>query len=238
MKQKMLVVSAHISDILLSCAGSIARYAKDGHEVHIVVLTNSNEENEINTDLGQNCSTGDDALVALTKLLGAASIQTLNYAAYPLNMEKDQLETLATIMRRVRPDFILTHDQGTDYGNFDHNATSKAVRDAYQIASGAGAYCEGLKVSPRQTPIFGFEPYQSELCGFVPKICLDISQTIEIKRQAQQLYGLHLDATEHFERIAQVRAGQKNAATKTNDCNYAEMFSSYGPIAAHGYFVW
>jgi len=122
--------------------------------------------------------------------------------------------------------------------NPDHNLTSQAVLKAYNIASGAGASLDGLPVSPRQTPIFGFEPHNTEACRFRPGLYIDITPVMETKVAAIKLCESQAGMLGPYIRKAETRGEQCRVRGGRPGCRYAEAFSSYGPIAKHGYFVW
>ena len=244
MAQKMLVVAAHVGDFVWRSGGSIAKYVNNGHEVHVIVLSYGlrGESKDYWKSSGANYA---DGVITRRKegeeaarILGVTSIQFCEYEDYPLEMYKERLEDLAREMRRIRPDFIVTHDKEIDVFNPDHNLTSQSVSKAYNIASGAGAYCDGFPVSPRQTPMFGFEPHNTEICNFSPQIYIDITSEMEKKNEAMAVCKSQKGMPPHYVRKAEVRAAQCAVRGNRSDCKYAEAFSSYGPIAAHGYFVW
>jgi len=240
--KKMLVVAAHMGDFIWRCGGSIAKYSELGDEVHIVVLSyGSRGESKDYWEKGggtiEECNRvrreeGEKA----AQILGATSITFCEYEDYPMSIDKEGIENLATIFRKVRPDFILTHDKEDDVFNPDHNLTRQSVMTAYQTASGAG-YIDGYEVSPRQTPIFGFEPHNTEICNFKPKVYIDISDVMDKKIEAMRVCQSQKGMCDQYIRKAEIRASQ--CATRGGkSCAYSEAFSNFTPISEFGYFVW
>ena len=54
--------------------------------------------------------------------------------------------TLATYIRRYRPDVVVTHDFDGEYGHQNHQATAHATADAVGIAADPGTALDGLPV--------------------------------------------------------------------------------------------
>lgn len=242
MTQKMLVVVSHMGDFIFSCGGSIAKHAEQGGEVHIVVLSygsrgESNDYWAAGIGTLDACSRirraeGETA----ARILNAKSIIFCGYEDNLLMMDRERIENLATIFRKVRPDFILTHAKDEHSVNPDHELTRQSVMAAYQTASGAG-YLDGYPVSPRQTPIFGFEPIGIGCSSFRPSIYIDISDVMGKKIEAMQAClsqkGMYVNSI----RRAEVNA-DNCAAYNSKKISYAEAFSGFEPIAKNGYLVW
>lgn len=243
-KQKMLVVAAHAGDFVWRSGGAIAKYAKAGHEVHLIVVTYGirGESNEYWTK--EKASYEECRQIRIEesqkalKILGVTHADFWDYTDYPLVMNRERIERLAYEFRRIRPDFIVTHDKEEDLFNTDHNLISDSVRMAYTIASGAGAYCQGLPVSPRQTPMFGFEPQMTEICNFVPGIYIDITDVFDAKVAAMEACATQGRMKPHYIRKAEIRASECRVRGGLSGCKYAEAFSTWGPVCQHDHFVW
>lgn len=243
MPQKMLVVAAHLGDFIWRSGGVIAKYAQAGHEVHVIVLTYGlrGESKEYWKRPGATLEDGmkvrREEGLEVAKILGVTGIEFCEYGDYPLQMTDERIEALAIRIRQIRPDFIITHDKEMDLYNPDHNLTSQAVMKAYSIASAYGAYYEGTQVAPRQTPIFGYEPHNTEACNFKPMIFIDISDVIDTKIAAMEAVKSQQGMTAQYVRKAEVRASQCGIRGN-KPCKYAEAFTMFGPIFTQEFFVW
>lgn len=231
MKQTMLIICAHPSDFVWAAGATVSRYATEGHAVHIVVLADGEGESREYT------TARDEARRAAT-VLGAAGLRFCGYDDKPLIMEADRCETLACTIREIRPDFIVTHARERDLAQPSHFYTSEAVRCASAIASAAGAACGGLPVSPRQTPIFGFEPSTPEIAGWLPGFMIDATPFWEKKEQAMCELKSEQERVRIVIERARIRGVHCTGRGGKTGSKYAEAFSTYGPIYAHGYFVW
>lgn len=242
MNQKMLVIAAHMGDFIWRCGGTIAKYVNCGCEVRVIVLSyGSRGESKDYWAAGNGTIAGCDETrrkegLAAAKILGVSSIEFCGYEDYPLAMDKTRIEKLATEIRAFRPDFIVTHDREDDVFNPDHNLTRQSVMTAYQTASGAG-YLDGYPTAPRQTPIFGFEPHNTEICHFVPDIYIDITEVMDQKIAAMEVCQSQKGMCRQYIRKAETRAAQCSGRGNKK-CSYAEAFTRFEPIANYGYFVW
>lgn len=240
--QKVMVVAAHLGDFIWSSGGVIARYAALGNEIYVVVLSygSKGEAEDYWVDEGRTLKGCDEERrregESAARILGVSSIEFCGYEDSLLTMDKGRIDKLASAIRRFRPDFILTHDRRDDIFNPDHNLARQSVMAAYQTASGGG-YIDGYPVAPRQTPIFGFEPYNAERCHFIPEIYVDISEVMDKKTAAMQLCRSQSEMCRSYIKKAEMRA-EELSEYRNRTCAYAEAFSRFGPIAKYGYFVW
>lgn len=241
MEQRILVLSAHEDDHVWSCGGTIAKYARDGYQIHLISLSRGAcPEFGDGREGGRShhASYDDGALEAVSRILGIAEFECWDLADWPMMTDNAVLERLACRIREIRPLFILTHDKEADALNPDHETASEILRTAYTIASGAGAYCEGFPVAPRQTPMFGFEPCLTELSKYRPGIYIDITEVFDAKLKAMQACSDSEAVVGHYTRRAESRAFERALVTGAEGCRYAETFSSWGAVCAFGHFVW
>jgi LmbE family N-acetylglucosaminyl deacetylase len=159
MKQTLLAVFAHPDDEAFGTGGSLAHYAAQGTRVVLVCATRG-EAGEI----------ADDRL-ATPETLGAVRENELRCAARTLEIseliflgyrdsgmagtpENDDPRALANmpaeevvprlvgVMRRVRPDVVVTFEPGGGYGHPDHVAVHRHTVAAFHAAADAARYPE------------------------------------------------------------------------------------------------
>ena len=231
MKQRILVIAGHVGDFVWRSGGTIAKAAREGHEVHLIVLTLGlrGESNGYWKRPGSNIEEGRILRRAegeqAASLLGVKTVEIMDRVDYPLVIDRPLLYHLARRVRELRPDIIITHDGQRDLFNADHTLIGKKVNDLCDIAASPEVELEGL--SPvKQPAILGFEPHIAELCGFVPRVYVDISETFPIKRQAMEFYALTQKGM-----FAPYTAKNLLRAAQTGDpkCRYAEAFSVQYP---------
>ena len=128
MTDTVVVVAAHPDDEVLGCGGTIARYARLGAKVHILLLADG-ESSRLQTggDGASLIAARKSAAEAAANILGAASVRMLNF----LDNRMDRFELLE-IIRPVeefliehKPSTVLTH-HGGDL-NVDHRIVHQAV---------------------------------------------------------------------------------------------------------------
>lgn len=243
-KQKMLVVCAHAGDFVRCGGGAIAKYAGEGHEVYVIALSDG-IRGEADAYWKQGGGSVEECrhirrweAEEAARVLGVKSLEFCGYQDHPLSMDAARIEQLACRIRAIRPDFIITHDKEADPLHPDHNLASDALRTAYTIASGAGAFCNGLPVAPRQTPMFGFEPHMTEISAFKPGLYIDISAVAALKWEAMACFKTQTPMAARYRRKAETRADECAGRPGAPDCRYAEAFSTWGAVCMHGHFVW
>ncbi len=239
--QKMLMVTAYPSDGLIHCGGTLMKYAEEGHTIHLLVLTDGlhrKTARPVQPASQQDIQQRHEYFTGLYSGLGVACVEFLGLDDCPLSVDNAVCEQLAVKIRSFRPDFIVTHAREKDLDELNYTAAAKIVVQAYAIASAAGAFCQGLPVSPRQTPMFGIEPFRAENCGWTPGIMLDIT-AYEAQKESllsslnQEQISVHL-----IQQRARARGVHSSGRGGKASCKYAEAFSCYGPIYAHQHFVW
>jgi LmbE family N-acetylglucosaminyl deacetylase len=179
--QRVLAVYAHPDDPEVACGGTLARWAADGAEVHLVVVNAG--------DKGSFDATTDPAVLT-EKRAGevAAAAEVLHLAGFELLGLPDGEVTndvalrgrLVGLVRHHRPDVVVAPDPtavffGDSYVNHrDHREVGWAVLDAVAPAAASPLYF------PDQGP-----PHQVRvllLSGTLePDAWVDVSATVERK---------------------------------------------------------
>lgn len=203
-KTKILVAAAHPDDEVLGCAGTIARLAREGHEVHILIL------GEGITSRYEKRSQAEEKLIrqlhgharAVGKMLGARSV---NFERFPDN-RFDGLPLLDVVKKverqidQVRPEVILTHHPGDL--NVDHRATFRAVLTASRPVNGCPVK-ELYTFEVASSTEWAFQQLQP---AFRPNVFVDISSTVEKKVKAMRLYKGEVRAFPHPRSPQAIRA--------------------------------
>lgn len=172
---RVLAVGCHPDDIEVSCAGTMAKYKKLGHDVILCHLANGNLGHAIiKPDELRNIRAKEAE--AAGALIGA---EVINGDIGDLNIYAEDVKVrdkVIDIIRYVRPNVILAHSPN-DYMS-DHVAASKLVFDA-AFAASVPQYETSNPFYPVITPIY----YMDTLAGinFQPTEYVDISDTIDIK---------------------------------------------------------
>ncbi|MFH1615232.1 MAG: PIG-L family deacetylase [Planctomycetota bacterium] len=178
MSKKLIVlaVGAHPDDIEFLCAGTLARYTKAGHKVFVCHLCSGNRgHTEIPMNQLGRIRTQEARDAA--KIIGAEPLTT-GFDDVDIYVEREAMLRCVDLVRQVKPDVIITHSPD-DYMP-DHTATSKLMMDASFIATVPLTVTEH-EAHKKLAGVY----YMDNMGGFhfEPTDYVDISETIEIKRQ-------------------------------------------------------
>ena len=196
---RILAIGAHPDDCDVKAGGIAALYARQGHQVKFVSLTNG--------DAGH-YQMGGAALAQRRRAEAkkAAAVIGIQYEILDIHDEElmPTLENrfrLIRLIREFRPDLVLTH-RPYDY-HPDHRYTSVLVQDAAYVVTVAGTLA--LTEHLRTNPVFMYfsdsfkKPY-----AFVPDVVVAIDSVVDRKiemldRHESQMYewlpynGLYLE---------------------------------------------
>lgn len=234
--KKLLVISAHAADYVWRSGGTIAKYVKEGAEVHVIVLS-FGVRGESN-DLWKKPDASAESVKATRKsetmeaaaILGVKNIEFWDLEDYPLAVTRELEERMVRKIREVAPDYIITHDK-FDVLNPDHNAVSDLTFRCSVMSNSDGVRIEGTKTT-RQMQLFGFEPHQTELSHYVPGMFVDITDTYEQKVAAMKCFKAQSHLIEYYTQRAFMRGNHARRLSGCQDYKYAESFSRFFPVVS------
>lgn len=183
---RVLAVGCHPDDIEVSCAGTLAKYKKLGHDVITCHVTNGNMGHvEIMPDELREIRINEAKSAGA--LIGAEVLTCDLGDLLVYDSDKKQRDMVVDIIRYANPDVIITHNPN-DYMP-DHVAVSKLVFDAAFTATLPHYYTKEQSIS-KMTPIY----YMDSLAGvnFMPTEYVDISETIDLKLQMLEMHQSQL----------------------------------------------
>lgn len=186
---RILAVGAHPDDIEILCAGTLARYAQDGHQVFMAVFTSGNmgDLKIPPVDLDRIRRAESEAAAAI---IGAILLWPgiMDEHVFP---NEEQRRVMIDLMRQADPDVILA--PGPNDYHPDHRHLSQLVFDSY--------FQKGLPHIPhQQQPACRFGEAQvyfmDNLAGinFLPAEYVDITSVMETKRQMLRCHASQLKA--------------------------------------------
>ena len=174
----ILAIGAHPDDLEILCAGTLALYAAQGHNVCMAVFTcgDMGDLKILPEELARVRKAESEAAAAI---IGARLLWpgVMDEHLFP---NEAQRRIMIDLMRESDPDVILTHSPG-DY-HPDHRYVSQLVFDSY--------FQKGLPHIPNQSqPACRFGEtqvyYMDNIAGigFLPAEYVDITSVIETKRR-------------------------------------------------------
>lgn len=174
---KVLAFGCHPDDIEVACAGTMAKYVKEGHEVVVCHVANGNLGHAIIQPDELRAMRAEEAKKA-GRLAGIRVITCDIGDVMVYAEDKAQRDKIVDVIRAEQPDVIITHSP-QDYMP-DHTAVSKLVFDA-SFAASVGHYETSVPGTAALTPIY----YMDTLAGinFMPTEYVDITDTIDLKME-------------------------------------------------------
>jgi LmbE family N-acetylglucosaminyl deacetylase len=221
----ILAIGAHPDDIECMCAGTLAKYAAQGHKVFIATATNGNIGSARHT-MEEIATIRKQEAANSAAIIGAEYI-CLDYDDEMFFESKEARLAFINLVRHCKADVIFTHNP-EDY-NPDHELTSKIVRDIAVMIPIAHLKTEEepYDVIPS---IWYFEP--SNGMNFQPTDYVDITDYFDIKMKmlgcmesqkawmADNYAALRGDDEKFFEKT-RIRASFRGMQA---GCKYAEGF--------------
>jgi LmbE family N-acetylglucosaminyl deacetylase len=185
---RALVVSAHPDDIEFGCAGTLARWADEGAEVVLCIVTDGSTGTQDRSIAGESLADIRRAETeAAAKVIGASTIEWLGYrdgyVEYSLGLRRD----VARMFRKHRPHrYVVMDPTETIEDRFinhpDHRAIGQASLDVTLTAGTTPGHFPEL-LDERLEPWRGL--LETWIMGPGEKpIVVDISATIERKIDA------------------------------------------------------
>jgi LmbE family N-acetylglucosaminyl deacetylase len=163
----LLAVLAHPDDESYGPGGTLARYARSGVDVHVAIATDGaagSIDEKWQGDRSRLAEARAGELEAATRILGV-TLHTLDYRdsgyigdeanKHPqafINADEDEAVCrVVKLIREIRPQVVLTHDETGGYFHPDHIMCYKITTAAFHAAE-----------NPEMYPDIGPAPYQPE----------------------------------------------------------------------------
>lgn len=179
---RLAVVGAHCGDAEIQ-AGAIAhKYAKAGHEVTFIHLTAGEKGNPPHISVEEYREQKIRESEKVAEILGAKTI-TLDYKDAELTFNDEIITRVATLMREVRPNVVITHWKNSIHP--DHELCYEIVQAAQLKAGLPGFDLDGLP--PHYYSIYHSENWE-DMDGYEPDIYIDVSEEFDTYLEALSNY--------------------------------------------------
>jgi LmbE family N-acetylglucosaminyl deacetylase len=217
---KVLAIGAHPDDVELLCAGTVAKFAKLGHDVVICHVCDGNKGSNVYSSEELVKIRRNEACQS-AKLIGATSIWA-GISDGEVVLDLESRVKIIDVLRQSDPDLVITNGPN-DYHS-DHINVSRLVLEATYLAS-----LKLWKTNYPPTTKLSYLYYMDNIAGinFAPEEYVDITETIEIKvdmmmKMKSQLGWLkemhNCDSAEFIKTVAKFRGFQVGVA-------FAEAFT-------------
>jgi len=231
MSKKLLVVGAHSADFLWRSAGTIAVTTSQGGEALVLALSygERGESGNLWKEPGQTVENvkriRHEQAEKAASIVGAG-FECLDLGDYPLRLDENTIDQLVAVMRREKPDVILTHTP-VDPFNPDHPVAYHAVQRARLLVSGAGVASAFERITPPDWYLF--EPHQPELSEFYPNTFVDITPVFEKKVEAMAVMGAQSYLKDYYTELASRRGNHARRISGKQEVQYAEALQRMVP---------
>lgn len=204
-----LVVAAHPDDEMLGCGGTLAKLARSGAKISILLLG----EGPASRDSAAGGNVQSDARHSALAAAASLGIHDVRFAGLPDNRFDslpllDIVKVVERVALDVRPELVLTHFAGDL--NIDHQLTHRSVMTAFRPLPGA-----------KPPAILSFEVLSSTeyTCvdmgaTFHPNVFIDITGFLETKQKVLEAYASEMRSWPHprshatVEHLARLRGSQ------------------------------
>lgn len=172
---RVLAIGCHPDDIEVSCAGTLAKYKQQGHDVILCHVANGNKGHMVIQPDELRLMRKQEAVNA-GAVIGAEVISLDIGDLEVYGDDRTARDHVVDVIRYAKPDVIITH-YPHDYMP-DHLAVSQLVFDASFTAT-----VPHYKTNEPHHPVMSSIFYMDTLAGvgFQPEEYVDISDTIDIK---------------------------------------------------------
>ena len=204
MTERVLVVAAHPDDEVLGCGGAVARHARRGDEVSVLIMAEGVTSRATTRDKAEAAEVAELRAAAreAAKALGVNPPRMLGLPDNRLDEVAllDVIKPIEDIVSEFAPDTVYTHHAGDL--NIDHQTVHRAVLTACRPLPGSSV-----------TASYTFETLSSTEWGppdagetFIPRRFIDISSTLDIKLAALACYAGEMRPFPHARSTEAVRA--------------------------------
>ncbi|MFX1449085.1 MAG: PIG-L deacetylase family protein [Promethearchaeota archaeon] len=179
-----MAIFAHPDDLSIFCAGTLARWAEEGHHTYALCCT-SGEVGTLRRDLTkeQVAATREKELKAANEIIGIRETIILDYPDAGFIDGAELRKKLVYFVRKLKADRVVTFDPWVAYEvHPDHLIVGRMAAEAAAFAAFPLLYTDQIKG--------GIEPYECSevwfmgLLGHKPNYFVDISSTLEKKIEA------------------------------------------------------
>jgi LmbE family N-acetylglucosaminyl deacetylase len=156
---RVLAIGAHPDDIEFGCGATLARWARAGAHVELLVLTDGSKGTwNPAADITALIATRRDEQRAAADTLGAADVHFLDAVDGELDADATNRERVCRVLRDVRPAVVLGHDPWKQYRlHPDHHAAGQLVIDGI-VAARDPFFFPGAGTPHRPEQLLLFEP--------------------------------------------------------------------------------
>ena len=219
MAKTILAIGGHIGDAELTAGGVMAANAVDGGKNYTLALTAGERGNPPHLSVQEYRKQKIAEASAFAKMVNGESF-VLEYADGELPNNEEVRYQVANIIRKVKPDVILTHWHSTMHK--DHNNTHLIVPDAQFLAS--VVECDKIEGARHYAPVYFCENWEDDM-DFRPSFYVDFTKGYDLWCEALKTQWFVMNSKDfkyydYYTSLARCRGA-------LNKTMYAEAFAMH-----------
>ena len=186
---KVLVIAPHPDDEILGCAGTMARFAQEGHEVYVVIVTKAGPPLFEPEQVEQ----GRQDALAAHRLLGVKETIFCDLPAAQIDTLAHQKvnQVLGDVVKKIMPEMVFVPFWGDIH--LDHQCIFLSALVA--VRPNQARYPAKIYAYEVLSETNWHAPFAVQ--GFQPNVFMDISDFLAIKLQAFALHKSQVKAFPH-----------------------------------------
>ncbi len=221
--QRVMVIAAHPDDPEFGCAGTVAKWAREGKEVTYLLLTSGDKgSRDLRTPPGELAAQREVEQRAAAEELGVRQVVFLRHPDGLLENTLALRRELAGYIRECQPDVVLTIDPWRRYQlHPDHRVAGQAALDAIYAAREWYVFPEQLLGDRKPWRVKDVYLFWTDKADYWEDISCCIEDRIEaLKRHTSQV-------GERLDRLGdRIREGARNVGKEAN-LEYAEALKHF-----------
>ena len=120
---RILAIGAHPDDVEFGCGGTLIKYAQQGHDVFLLVMTDGG-------------GGGDGRIRRLEQqaardILGVSKLYWGEYPDTAIPLDRESIQRVERVILDVRPDFIFVHSQDDTHQDHRHLSVATITATRY-----------------------------------------------------------------------------------------------------------
>ena len=120
---RILAIGAHPDDVEFGCGGTLIKYARQGHDVSLLVMTDGGGGGDGRIRRQEQQAAGD--------ILGVSRLFWGEYPDTAIPLDRESIQRVERVILAVRPDFIFVHSQDDTHQDHRHLSVATITATRY-----------------------------------------------------------------------------------------------------------
>ena len=120
---RILAIGAHPDDVEFGCGGTLIKYARQGHDVSLLVMTDGGGGGVGRIRRQEQQAAGD--------ILGVSRLFWGEYPDTAIPLDRESIQRVERVILDVRPDFIFVHSQDDTHQDHRHLSVTTITATRY-----------------------------------------------------------------------------------------------------------